>query len=459
MAEYTIQKGLDIPIAGEPGAEITDKKVRHVAVVAPDYVGMKPRMMIQPGNPVKRGTPLFENKKTPGVLFTAPGAGTVLAINRGERRALQTVVIELSESEREGTPSDNDFAGFAAHTGKAPGDYTREEAVSLLVESGLWTALRTRPYSKSPAIDAAPHSIFINACDTNPLAPSMDAVLDGRRDALDAGVRLISKLTEGKVFFCKMRGTELAPASPPGNVSIEVFSGPHPAGTVGVHIGALDPVSRAKTVWHIGLQDLLNIGATVLTGKLDVSRVVSLAGPGVNQPRLLRTRLGASVDELTEGELAPGENRVISGSVLNGRAAMGEALGFLGRFHNGISALAEGREREFMGWLAPGADKFSLSRLFLSVLSPGRKFNFTTTTNGSPRAIVPIGLYEQVMPLDILPTFLLRSLCVDDIETAEKLGCLELDEEDLALCSFVDPGKTDFGPLLRRNLELIEREG
>jgi Na+-transporting NADH:ubiquinone oxidoreductase subunit A len=459
MAEYTIKKGLDIPIAGEPGSEISDKKVRHVAIVAPDYVGMKPRMMVQAGNAVKRGSALFEDKKAPGALFTAPGAGTVLAVNRGDRRALQTVVVELNENELSGTPTDDDFLSFSAYTGKAANEYTHEEAVALLVESGSWPAFRTRPYSKTPPVDSVPHSIFITASDTNPLAPSMDVIVGGRQDVLDAGVQLVSKLTEGKVFFCRKSGDKLAPASTPKNVSVESFAGPHPSGTVGLHIGLLDPVSSKKTVWHVGLQDLLSIGALVLTGKLDVTRLVSLAGPGVKKPRLVRTRLGASVDELVEGELDDGENRVISGSILNGRTAAGNTLGYLGRFHNQISVLVEGREREFMGWLAPGTNKFSLSRLFLSVLSPGKKFKFTTTTNGSPRAIVPIGLYEQVMPLDILPTFLLRSLACNDMEQAEKLGCLELDEEDLALCSFVDPGKTDFGPLLRRNLELIEREG
>ncbi len=459
MAEYTIKKGLDIPIAGEPASEISDKKVRHVAIVAPDYVGMKPRMMVQPGSVVKRGTPLFEGKTAPGSLFTAPGAGTVLAVNRGERRALQTVVIELNENEWSGAPKDDDFLAFAAYTGKAASEYSRDEAVALLVESGLWPAFRTRPYSKTPQVNSTPHSIFITAMDTNPLAPSMDTVLDGRQDALNAGIQLVAKLTEGKVYFCRKSGSKVAPSAPPANVSLEAFAGPHPSGTVGLHIGKLDPVSSKKTVWHIGLQDLLIIGALVLTGKLDVTRLISLAGPAVKKPRIIRTRLGASVDELIDGELEPGENRVLSGSILNGRVATGEALGYLGRFHNQISVLPEGREREFMGWLAPGTNKFSLSRLFLSKLTPGKKFNLTTTTNGSPRAIVPIGLYEQVMPLDILPTFLLRSLACDDMEQAEKLGCLELDEEDLALCSFVDPGKTDFGPLLRRNLELIEREG
>ncbi len=461
MADHVIQKGLDIPISGAPTPEVSDATaaVRHVAIMALDYVGMKPRMMVQPGHPVKRGTPLFEDKKTPGTLFTAPGAGTVLAVNRGAKRALQSVVIELNESEAAGSPVDDDYLPFEAYQDKAPGDYGRDEIVALLVESGLWPSLRMRPYSKTPPVDSAPAAIFISACDSNPLAPPMDAVLDGRQDALDAGAQWMAKLTEGPVFFCKKSGDALAPGSAPSNVRVETFSGPHPSGTVGVHIGLLSPVSRTKTAWHIGLQDLLSVGTLALTGRLDVARVVSLAGPAVTEPRLARTRLGASIDALVEGGLAPGENRVISGSILNGRAAEGETLGYLGRFHNAITVLGEGRQREFMGWLSPGSEKFSLSRLFLSALSPGKKFKFTTTTNGSPRAIVPIGLYEQVMPLDILPTFLLRALASADMEQAEKLGCLELDEEDLALCSFVDPGKTDFGPLLRRNLELIEREG
>ncbi len=459
MADHVIERGLNIPISGEPKPEVSDAAVRQVAIMALDYVGMKPRMMVQPGHPVKRGTPLFEDRKRPGVLFTAPGAGTVLAVNRGAKRALQSVVIELTEGEASGAPSEDEHHQFEAYQNKAPAEYNRDEVVAVMVESGMWPALRTRPFSKTPPIDSVPQAICITAADSNPLAPPMDMVFDGRQEALDAGMHWIAKLTDGPVYFCKKKGDALAPAGSPSNVQVETFSGPHPSGTAGVHIGLLTQVTRSKPVWYIGLQDLLSLGVLALTGRLDVTRIVSFAGPAVKNPRLIRTRLGACIDAVAADGLDADDARVISGSVLNGRAAMGEALGYLGRFHNGITVLAEGREREFMGWLAPGGNKFSLSRLFLSALSGGKKFNFTTTTNGSPRAIVPIGLYEQVMPLDILPTFLLRALAADDMEQAEKLGCLELDEEDLALCSFVDPGKTDFGPLLRRNLELIEKEG
>ncbi len=459
MGDHTIRAGLDLPLLGAPGTEIVGKPTTSVAVVATDYVGMRPRMLIQPGDAVKRGQALFEDKKAPGVLFTAPGAGTVAAVNRGARRALQSVVIDLNDCEQAGTPGEEDYQAFPSFTGKSSSELTGEEARALLVKSGLWTALRKRPFSKTPTPDSVAHSIFINACDTNPLAPSMDLVFDGRQAELDAGVQVMAKLTDGKVYFCKMRESRFAPTSPPASVSIETFSGPHPAGTVGLHIHLLDPVSAAKAVWHIGLQDLLAVGALALTGRLDERRIVALCGPQVKKPRLLRTRLGAALKDLVEDELADGDNRIISGSVLNGRTANADPLAYLGRFHNQISVLLEGREREFMGWLAPGGNKFSLSWLFLSKLNPMKKFALSTGTNGSPRAIVPIGLYEQVMPMDILPTFLLRSLMAEDMEQAEKLGCLELDEEDLALCSFVDPGKTDFGLALRRNLELIEKEG
>ncbi|HOC67851.1 MAG: Na(+)-translocating NADH-quinone reductase subunit A [Candidatus Hydrogenedentes bacterium ADurb.Bin101] len=483
MGNHQIRKGLNLPIAGEPQQVVSPKQANCVAVMALDHVGLKPRMLVQPGDVVKRGQALFEDKKAAGALFTAPGAGTVRAVHRGERRALQSVVIDLTESEASGSPTAEDFQLFSAYTGSPVDSLSREQVRDLLVESGLWVSLRTRPLSHVPHPEGVPNSIFITACDSNPLAPDMDALVDGRQAALDAGVLAMTKLTPGTIFFCKSAKDKLAPTVSAPNLQVETFSGPHPSGTVGVHIHTLDPiglriterrprwdhlglhihlldpVGGAKTVWHIGLQDLLSVGELFLTGKLDVTRIISLGGPMVKKPRLLRTRLGASIGELVAGELEDGENRIISGSVFNGRQAAGEVLGYLGRFHNQICVLREGREREFMGWLAPGGNKFSISRLFLSKLTPSKLFGMHTGTHGSPRAIVPIGLYEQVMPMDIQPTYLLRSLCVDDVEQAEKLGCLELDEEDLALCSFVDPGKTDFGPILRRNLELIEKEG
>jgi Na+-transporting NADH:ubiquinone oxidoreductase subunit A len=224
------------------------------------------------------------------------------------------------------------------------------------------------------------------------------------------------------------------------------------------------PVSRRRACWGIGYQDVLAIGHLVRTGELDPRRVVALGGPPLKAPRLVRARMGAALDELIRPEelsapLGPDDYRTISGSVLSGKRANDHIFGFLGRYHVQVSVVRESREREFLGWLRPGGNKFSVSSTFLSKLMPQRKFDLTTSMNGSPRAIVPIGLYEKVMPLDILPTFLLRALVVGDVEQAEKLGALELDEEDLALCTFVCPGKTNFGPILRKNLDSIEHEG
>jgi Na+-transporting NADH:ubiquinone oxidoreductase subunit A len=459
MAVHTIKKGLDLPISGAPIQEIeAARPPKSIAVLGDDYIGMKPTMAVQVGDAVRRGQLLFDDKKTPGVRYTSPGAGTVTAVNRGAKRAFQSLVIELNESERKGVVTEADVVSFESFTGNDPAGLSRDQITALLVESGLWTAFRTRPFSKVPEPGTEPHSIFVTAVDTNPLAPSVEKIVAGREDDFQRGLICVAKLTEGRTYLCKAKGAAI-PANPNTGIAIEEFEGVHPAGTVGLHIHRLDPVHREKKVWHLGIQDVIAIGHLFKTGELDVERVISLAGPMVSRPRLLNTRLGASTDDLTEGELQDGECRVISGSVLSGRQAQGEVHGYLGRYHQQISVICEGREREFLGWLAPGKDKFSVLNLFVSRLANGKSFSFTTTTNGSKRAMVPIGMYERVMPMDIMPTHLLRALISEDLEAAEQLGCLELDEEDLALCTFVCPGKYDYGPILRKNLDVIDREG
>ncbi len=465
MAVHKIKKGLSLPIEGEPQQVTEDAPVPgRVALVAADYHGMKPTMHVQAGDGVRRGQLLFEDKKTPGVRFTAIAGGKVTAVNRGARRALQSVVIELDDGERAGKA---DTVRFSADTGEHPAELSGDQVKELLLESGLWTALRARPFSKVADPARAPHSIFVTAVDTNPLAADPAVVLQGREDDFERGVAALLKLTEGKVYICAASGTSW-PVPRDARVQVEEFSGPHPAGTVGLHIHRLDPVDRHKVVWHLGYQDAIAIGKLFHRGELDVSRVVSLAGPRVTRPRLLRTRVGASIDDLVRGETGDGagdegtakrEDRWISGSVLSGRSAQGEIHGFLGRYHTQVSVLAEGREREFLGWMAPGASKFSTTKSFLSSLLPGKKYGMTTTTNGSDRAIVPIGLYERVFPLDILPSFLLRAVAMGDLEQAEALGALELDEEDLALLTFVCPSKSEHGQKLRDTLTTIEKEG
>jgi Na+-transporting NADH:ubiquinone oxidoreductase subunit A len=460
MAVHTIKKGLDLPISGEPVQRIeAARSVSCVALLALDYQFMKPRMHVAEGDAVKRGQPLFEDRKTEGVLFTSPGAGTVVAINRGQRRAFQSIVIDLTPGEREGKPDDNEFHVFSSFTGREIGELADDQVRDLLVESGQWTALRTRPFSKVPGPQEECAAIFVTAMDTSPLAADPTVVLDGRLDDFNRGLKALTSLTEGPVHLCCEPGSVFDGGGVDG-VRVSHFTGKHPAGLAGTHIHTLDPVHRDKTVWAIGYQDVAAIGALFATGRLDVRRVVALGGPVVKNPRLLSTRIGAKTAELLADELEGRSNRVISGSVLHGHRAMGSRFGYLSRYTNQISCLNEDNKRRFMGWLAPGFDRFSITRAFGSALrGSSARYDFTTTTHGGHRAMVPIGLFEKVMPLDIMPTFLLRALLMDDLERAEALGCLELDEEDLALCSFVSPGKEDYGPALRRNLFEIWKEG
>ena len=442
-----LKKGLDIPLSGSPKQEITDgPAVKRVAVLGEEFDGMRPTMLVEVGDKVKKGQGLFEDKKTPGVVFTAPAAGTVVEINRGAKRVLQSVVIEVEGHEA---------VQFEKYSADQLSSLTSEQVRKNLVDSGLWVALRTRPFSQTPAIDSTPKAIFVTAMDTNPLAVDPALVINAEAEAFKHGLSVLSHLTAGKLYVCKQAGTELPTRD---GVEQAEFSGPHPAGLPGTHIHFLEGAAIHHVVWYLGYQDVIAAGKLFTTGELPAERVVSMAGPVVKNPRLVRTVLGASLEELTAGELVEGEHRIISGSVLSGTTAHG-VHGYLGRFHNQVSVIGDGSEKHFLGWIAPGSEKFSVTRAYLGHLSPRKLFNMTTTTNGSSRAMVPIGNYERIMPLDILPTLLLRDLVSGDTDSAQALGCLELDEEDLALCTFVCPGKYDYGSILRSCLTTIQKEG
>ena len=445
----SIKKGLHIPISGEPKQSIFDgPSITSVALLGQDYVGLKPSMLIEEGARVKLGQPLFSDKTQPGVVHTSPGCGVVTAINRGAKRVLKSVVIELDGEDEE---------TFSRYRHDEIPNLTNQQVKDNLLASGLWTAFRTRPYSKVPSPGSTPHSIFVTAMDSNPLAPQAAQVIKEFKDDFIQGLDLLRHLTEGKIFLCKGLGEDI-PTLSNTQFTVAEFAGPHPSGLVGTHIHFLDPVGPKKTVWHIQYQDVIAIGKLFTTGRLWVDRIISMAGPVVLEPRLIRTRLGAKTEDLVEGQLDPVRCRVISGSILSGHWAIGWAT-FLGRYHNQLTVVPEGGERTFLGWLAPGSDKFSALNVFVSSLFRKKSFRMNSLEQGSPRAIVPVGVYEEVMPMDILPTPLLRAVVVKDTDTAQALGCLELDEEDLALCSFVCPSKYNFGPLLRANLDQIEREG
>ena len=451
MAVHVIKRGLDLPITGAPSSTVDEgPAVTRVALLADEHPLMKPRMHVSEGDQVKTGQLLYEDRKSEGVCFTAPGTGKVVAINRGPKRVLQSVVIELSGQE--------DQVEFESYSGAAAADLDGDAVRALLSESGLWTALRARPFGKTPATSDPCSAVFVTAIDTRPLSGSVALGLKGREDDFKVGLQVVSKLTEGPTFLCKAAGDDIPTV---GGVTVEEFKGKHPAGLVGTHIHMLHPVDRKRSAFYLGYQDVAAIGHLFTTGKLDLQRVVALGGPQVKNPRHLRTRLGASISELTAGQIDDtAEVRIIAGSPLGGRAGDAELFGYVGRYENQICALAEGRERVFLGWLGLGFNKFSTIRAIASRwFGAGKPMALTTTTHGSHRAMVPIGMFERVCALDIMPTFLLRALAVDDVVNAEELGCLELDEEDLAVFTCVAPGKEDYGKALRRNLEIIWKEG
>ena len=442
-----ITKGLDLPISGRPSSQIdVGHSVRHVALLGRDYHDMKPTLLIKQGDRVKLGQPLFSDKKSPQILYTAPASGEVVAINRGDRRVLQSVVIAVSG---------DDEITFNQTTPASLSWLSRDEIESGLLGSGLWTAFRTHPFSKVPAPQSDPAAIFVSAIDSNPLAVDPAIAIREKPQEFNAGLVILKKLTSGDIHLC--HHPDLQIDVPEGIIS-QPFSGCHPAGLVGTHIHFLERVDLQRQVWHLGYQDIIAIGHFFLTGRIMTDRLIAVGGPQVKKPRLLRTRVGACLSELLEGELVAEPNRVISGSVLSGSHAVGN-VDFLGRYHNQVSVIHEDNQREFLGWLKPGFKSFSVKRVFASAFLPQRELHMSTNTNGSLRAMVPIGSYEKVMPLNVKATWLLRSLLTEDTDLAQGLGCLELDEEDLALCSFVCSGKMDYGDYLRRTLQKIEKEG
>ena len=444
-----IKRGLDIPLAGAPSGEVdTAMTTRSAGLLGADYHGMKPTMAVQVGDVVKRGDLLFTDKKCEGVRYTSPAGGRVAAINRGAKRAFQSVVVEIDGDEA---------ASFGQYSSEAARELSAAAIKHQLIQSGQWTALRARPFGRVADPATSPAGLFITAIDTHPHAPDPQQAIAREAAAFELGQILLANLVDCPVYLCAAPGANI-PQATHERVSRHDFSGPHPAGLAGTHVHFLLGASAERIAWTIGYQDVIAVGRLFLDGALCVERVVALAGPSVSRPRLVVSRVGADLQALVAGEGEGDDARLLSGSVLGGRAVQSNTA-YLGRYHQQVALLPEGREREFMGWLSPGVHKHSVMGIYLSSWFGSRPLAMSTNTNGSERAMVPVGAYEKVMPLDILPTQLLRALLVGDTETAQALGCLELDEEDLALCTYVCPGKYEYGGILRDNLTLIEKEG
>ena len=450
MAEYKITRGLDLPIIGRPEQKISAiSEASQAALLGYDYHGLKPALLVEKGSKVKVGTPIFFDRRYPKVQFTSPMGGEIKDIHRGEKRVLQSVVVEKTGIEEH--EKFDQFGDLEIET--APIDRIKE----VLFSSGAWTAIRQRPFGVMPDPNSECKSIFVTAIDTNPYGFNPELVINKYKKEFLHGLKVLMRLTEGRVHVCQGPRADIPRGKSPKVVHHE-FSGPHPAGLVGTHIHLVDPVvNPKKTVWYLGYQDVIAMGTLLLTGRVWTDRYVSLGGTHVKRPRILQTRLGAATNPLLEGELFEGENRIISGSVIYGREAKG-AYGFLSRFQNILSVIKEDRSREFQGFLSPGLNKFSVKSTFVSSLFSNKTFSFGTNRNGSKRDIVPIGSYESVFPFDMEPVFIARALISNDLDRLEVLGALELAGEDMALCTYVCPGKNEYSDLMEQALLKLQVE-
>ncbi|MEM1052734.1 MAG: Na(+)-translocating NADH-quinone reductase subunit A [Pseudomonadota bacterium] len=448
MTIYRLKKGLDLPVAGAPQQQIfTGPQITRAAMLGGDYIGLKPRLAVQEGDLVGAGAPLFAHKDTPETYITSPISGRVTAINRGYRRALVSVVVQADEA----APAPLNFSSVGSAD-------ERDGIVERLCRAGLWTSFRTRPYSKVPAPADVPHAIYITAIDTEPLAPDPALTIAESESAFARGLEAIAKLSYGKTHLCQADEVVLPGADIPG-VEIARFAGPHPAGLAGTHVHFIEPPSANRTVWTIGYQDVIAIGHLMQTGRPNFERVVSLCGPLAREPRLVRTVMGASFKELLEAEYNPNlPSRVISGSILSGKAPEVEGAAFLSRYARQVTIIEEDHKQIPLGWVRPMFSKFAYQPV-LGSMHRRKPHPFTSNLNGGRRAMVPLGTFEELMPQDFLPTQLLRALLVMDTDSAQALGALELDEEDLGLVGFACPAKYEYGMALRDCLTKIEREG
>lgn len=463
---HRIKKGLDIPISGQPAPfdpQNANEKLStsSVAVVCDDYPAFKPGMQVSEGDQVKIGDVLCLDKNNPALLLTSPGAGTVRRVARGARRVLQYVEIELDEGADEGNHRD-----FSDIHQQAMAERQDETLATALIQTGLWGRFRTRPYNKVPRSEERPAGLFITAIDSDPLAASATDILRHCWDDFCLGLQMIAPLSQGKTYVCCASDADLPdlPACQGAELAVHGFQGPHPSGLAGTHIHTLMPAHGKNQVWQIGYQDVIAIGAFFRTGKLSVTQYVSLSGPNAKNPRIIQTRIGANLTEICAGEEEQlTDRRIISGSVLSGRVAVSdyeEGFPFLGYRHRHVTLMAEQVEKQVLGWIRPGWQKIAQANVHPSALMRGKKtYPLTTGLQGSPRAFVPLGLYEDVFPMDMLITPLLRAILILDTDMAQNLGVLELDEEDLALCSFICLSKYEYGLALRACLQKIELEG
>ncbi len=442
-----LKRGLNIRLKGDAEKIIgTSIDADQVALKPTDFPGLIPKILVKVDQLVKAGEPIFFDKYNPEIFLTAPTSGQVLAINRGERRKVLEIIIK-ADGKNESLP-------FAKAD---PQKLSREEVKSQLISSGLWPFLKQRPYGTLAKPAQTPKHIFISGFDSAPLAPDYEFTLKGQTAALQTGINALTKLTDGKVFL------GIRPEQSNGiftglkNVEINQFSGPHPAGNVGIQIHHISPIDKGEIVWTINPQEVAFIGRLFETGKLDLTKLIAFTGSEVKSPKYFKCTLGTNLGGLLKGATKQaGNERIISGNVLVGSHI--EADSFLGFFDNQVTVIPEGDYYEFLGWAMPRLNKFSLSRSYFSWLTPKRIYSLDTNLNGEERAFVMTGQYDKVLPMDILPVHLLKAIIAEDIDKIEALGIYEVIEEDLALCEYVCTSKTEVQQILRNGINLMIKE-
>ena len=436
-------KGLDIRLQGEAAKTIVDApKASEYAVSPLDFEGVTPKMLVKVGDTVEAGSPLFFDKKRPEIIFTSPVSGTVAAVNRGEKRKILSVVVTADK--------ETAYKQFPSlDLTKA----SREQIIELLLESGLWTMFVQRPYGVVASPSDKPKAIFVSAFDSAPLATDYDFALAAEQQSLQAGFDVLGRLTDGKVHLSYNACGQVPQIK---GVELHAFKGKHPAGNVGVQINHISPINKGEKVWTLNIQDVAILGRLFLTGKVDMTRVIAVAGSCVAEPKYYRVVAGASVESILGGKFSNEHARVISGNVLTGRNVGKE--GFLGVNANMITAIPEGDTYEMLGWAMPRFNKFSVSRAYLSWLMPWRKYNLNTNMNGGERAFVMSDTYGKYLPMDIYPVHLIKACLANDLDKMENLGIYEVIEEDLALCEFVCPSKIEIQQVLRNGINLMMKE-
>ena len=436
-------KGLDIKLVGKAEARLENAPMAKSYAVSPlDYENITPKLLVKVGDKVEAGSALFFDKNNPRILFTSPVSGVVSAINRGEKRKLLNIAIEPDATQVYKQLTVVDVA-------KAE----RSAIVEMLLESGLWTRIVERPYGIIANPDATPKAIFVSAFDSAPLAPDYNFILKEEKAAIEAGMAVLARLTEGKVHLSARKGDEGFMAEVKG-VEYHTFSGKHPVGNVGVQIHHIDRIAKGDIVWTVNIQDVAMIGRMVTTGKLDMSKTIAVAGSEVEKPCYKRVIAGAAVESIV-GKVKDGV-RIISGDVLTGVTTAKD--GYLAANANMVTLIPEGDKYEFMGWAMPRFHRFSVSGSYFSWLFPKKSYNLDTNTNGEERPFVVTGLYEKYLPMDVYVSYLLKACLTKDLDKMENLGLYEVLPEDLALCEFVDPSKINMQQVLRDGINLMIKE-